>query len=209
METSMPKWQLTGDYFENCNCDVVCPCLASPAAPLTSRPSRGACDVALAFHIDQGSYGDVALDGLSVVLAAHAPGPMADGNWAVAAYIDERADDRQTAALGAIFTGADGGPMAAFAPLVATQLGVKKVPIGYAVRGKGRSVEIPDIMQMAVEPIPTMHPSGEIWTALGHPVAPDRLALAVGRQGSTFSDYGMRWDNSGRNGHYAPIRWSN
>jgi hypothetical protein len=205
----MPKWQLTGDYFENCNCDVVCPCLASPAAPLTSRPSRGACDVALAFHIDQGSYGDVALDGLSVVLAAHAPGPMADGNWAVAAYIDERADDRQTAALGAIFTGADGGPMAAFAPLVATQLGVKKVPIGYAVRGKGRSVEIPDIMQMAVEPIPTMHPSGEIWTALGHPVAPDRLALAVGRQGSTFSDYGMRWDNSGRNGHYAPIRWSN
>ena len=205
----MPKWQLTGDYFENCNCDVVCPCLASPAAPLTSRPSRGACDVALAFHIDQGSYGDVALDGLSVVLAAHAPGPMADGNWAVAAYIDERADDRQTAALGAIFTGADGGPMAAFAPLVATQLGVKKVPIGYAVRGKGRSVEIPGIMQMAVEPLPTMHPSGEIWTALGHPVAPDRLALAVGRQGSTFSDYGMRWDNSGRNGHYAPIRWSN
>jgi hypothetical protein len=113
METSMPKWQLTGDYFENCNCDVVCPCLASPAAPLTSRPSRGACDVALAFHIDQGSYGDVALDGLSVVLAAHAPGPMADGNWAVAAYIDERADDRQTAALGAIFTGADGGLRAA------------------------------------------------------------------------------------------------
>ncbi len=205
----MPKWQLTGDYFENCNCDVVCPCLASPAAPLTSRPSRGACDVALAFHIDQGSYGDVALDGLSVVLAAHAPGPMADGNWAVAAYIDERADDRQTAALGAIFTGADGGPMAAFAPLVATQLGVKKVPISYALRGKGRSVEIPGIMQMAVEPLPTMHPSGEIWTALGHPVAPDRLALAVGRQGSTFSDYGMRWDNSGRNGHYAPIRWSN
>jgi hypothetical protein len=209
METSMPKWQLTGDYFENCNCDVVCPCLASPAAPLTSRPSRGACDVALAFHIDQGSYGDVALDGLSVVLAAHAPGPMADGNWAVAAYIDERADDRQTAALGAIFTGADGGPMAAFAPLVATQLGVKKVPISYALRGKGRSVEIPGIMQMAVEPLPTMHPSGEIWTALGHPVAPDRLALAVGRRGSTFSDYGMRWDNSGRNGHYAPIRWSN
>lgn len=205
----MPKWQLTGDYFENCNCDVVCPCLASPAAPLTSRPSRGACDVALVFHIDQGSYGGVALDGLSVVLAAHAPGPMADGNWAVAAYIDERADDRQTAALGAIFTGAEGGPMAAFAPLVGTQLGLKKVPISYTLRGTSRSVEIPGIMQMAVEPLPTMHPSGEIWTALGHPVAPDRLALAVGRQGSTFSDYGMRWDNSGRNGHYAPIRWSN
>ena len=203
------KWHLSGDYFENCNCDVVCPCLVSPAAPLTARPSQGACDVVLAFHIDKGPYGDVSLDGLNVALAAHAPGPMADGNWSAAAYIDERADDRQTAALGAIFTGAEGGPMAIFAPLIATHLGVKKVPIRYAIKGKNRSAEIPGIMHMAVEPVPTMHPSGEIWAALGHPVAPDRIALAVGGHGSTFADHGMRWDNSGRNGHYAPISWSN
>ncbi len=203
------QWQLTGDYFESCNCSVVCPCLASTGAPLTVRPTEGACDVALIFHIDRGSFGGLALDGLNVAVAAHAPGPMADGNWSVAAYIDERADDQQTAALGAIFTGAEGGPMAAFAPLIATQLGVKKVSIRYAIQGKTRSVEIPGVMQMAVEPLPTMHPSGEIWAGLGHPVAPDRLALAVGRPGSTFTDYGMRWDNSGKNGHYAPISWSN
>jgi hypothetical protein len=202
-------WQLTGDYFENCNCDVVCPCLASSVAPLTARPSRGVCDVALIFHIDKGNYGDVALDGLNVSVIVHTPGPMADGNWTAAAYIDERADDQQTAALGAIFTGVEGGPMAAFAPLISTQLGVKKVPIRYSIQGKRRSAEIPGIMQMAVEPIPTMHPSGEIWTTLGHPVAPDRIALAMGSSGSTVADYGMRWDNSGRNGHYAPISWSN
>ena len=205
----MARWQLTGDYFENCNCDVVCPCLVSPAAPLTARPSQGACDVALAFHIDRGSYDGVPLDGLNVAVVGHAPGPMADGNWTLAAYIDERADDRQTAALGAIFTGAEGGPMAAFAPLIATQLGGKKLPIRYSVAGKNRSVEIPGVMQMAVEPIPTMHGSGEIWIAAGHPVAPDKMALAVGTSGSTFADYGMRWDNSGKNGHYAPISWSN
>ena len=205
----MAKWQLTGDYFENCNCDVACPCLVSSSPPLTAKPTRGACDVALVFHIDRGSYDGTPLDGLNVALIAHAPGPMADGNWSVGAYLDERADDKQTAALGAIFTGAEGGPMAAFAPLIATQLGVKKVPIRYAIQGTNRSVEIPGIMQMAVEPIPTMHPSGEIWTTLGHPVAPDRIALAMGRGGSTFGDYGMRWDNSGRNGHYAPISWSN
>jgi len=200
-------WQLTGDYFENCNCDVVCPCLASSVAPLTARPSRGVCDLALIFHIDKGNYGDVALDGLNVSVIVHWPGPMADGNGTAAAYIDERADDQQTAALGAIFTGVEGGPMAAFAPLISTQLGVKKVPIRYSIQGKSRSAEIPGIMQMAVEPIPTMHPSGEIWTTLGHPVAPDRIALAMGSSGSTVADYGMRWDNSGRNGHYAS--WSN
>ena len=203
------QWQLTGDYFENCNCDVVCPCLVSPVPPLTARPTRGVCDVALVFHIDRGSYGGLALDDLNVAVVAHTPGPMADGNWSVAASIDERADDQQTGALGAIFTGAEGGPMAAFAPLIANQLGVKKVPIRYAINGKSRSVEIPGIMQISVAPIPTMHASGEIWANLGHPASPDRLALAAGNPGSTFADYGMRWDNSGKNGHYAPISWSN
>jgi len=33
--------------------------------------------------------------------------------------------------------------------------------------------------------------------------------MAVGEDGSTWTDYGMRWDNSGKNGHYAPINWSN
>jgi hypothetical protein len=176
---------------------------------LTARLTEGHCDVLLAFHIDSGNYGGVSLDGLSVALAVHSPGAMADGSLSAAAYIDERASDEQTAALGAIFTGAEGGPMAAFAPLITNHLGAKKAPIRYTVQDKTRSVEIPGIMHGAVEPLPTLHPSGEIWLAAGHPIAPDKMALAVGRQGSTFTDHNMQWDNSGRNGHYAPIRWSN
>jgi hypothetical protein len=203
------SWKLTGDYFETCSCDVVCPCLVSPNPPLTARPSQGACDVAIAFHIDRGSYDGVLLDGLNVAVVGHVPGPMADGNWTLAAYIDERADDRQSAALEAIFGGAEGGPMAAFAPLVGAHLGVRKVPITYSIQGKTRSAEIPDVMRMSVDPLPTMHPGGEIWTSAGHPIAPDKLALAMGGKDSTFTDHGMRWDNSGKNGHYAPIAWSN
>lgn len=203
------KWRLSGDYFENCNCNVVCPCLVSASAPLTSPPTEGVCDVALFFHIDKGSYDNTSLDGLNVAVIAHTPGPMAEGNWTIAAYIDERASDQQTEALGAIFGGAEGGPMAAFAPLIGTHLGAKKVPIDYSISGATRSAQIPGILQMAVQPLPTMHPSGEAWAALGHPVAPDKMALAVGSAGSTFADHGMRWDNSGKNGHYAPINWSN
>ena len=165
--------------------------------------------MALVFHIDQGKYGEQRLDGLNVAVVAHTPGPMGQGNWTLAAYIDERASDEQTEALGTIFSGAAGGPMAIFAPLVAKNLGAKKVAIKYAINGKSRSVEIPGVMHMAVEPLGSLHPSGEMWAALGHPVAPDKMALAVGSKGSTFADYGMQWDNSGKNGHYAPIRWSN
>jgi hypothetical protein len=165
--------------------------------------------VALIFHIDNGNYGSVRLDGLNVAMVAHTPGPMANGNWTVAAYIDERADDKQTEALGAIFTGAAGGPMAAFVPLIGNNLGAKKARIKYQIDGKKRSAEIPNILKMAVEPLPTMHEGGEMWASIGHPVNPDKLALAVGTQGNTFNDHGMRWDNSDKNGHYAPIHWSN
>jgi hypothetical protein len=174
---------------------------------MTSKPTQGACDVGVVFHIENGKYGDVALDGLNVALILHTPGPMADGNWTAAAYLDERADDRQSEALGAIFTGAAGGPMGAFAPFITTMLGVKKVPIAYRADGKKRSVEIPGVMSMGVQALPSL--SGEeIWASTGHPISPERLAFAVGAERSTFADYGMRWDNSGKNGHYAPIRWS-
>jgi hypothetical protein len=83
------------------------------------------------------------------------------------------------------------------------------VPITYRIDGKTRSAEIPGILELSVDPVPTMHPGGEMWINIGHPVAPDRMALAVGAAGNSFADRGMRWDNSGRNGLYAPIRWSN
>ena len=67
------QWHLTGDYFENCNCTVVCPCLVSKAAPLTARPTEGVCDVPLIFHIESGKYGNTSLDGLNVVVAVHTP----------------------------------------------------------------------------------------------------------------------------------------
>ncbi|TIW13495.1 MAG: DUF1326 domain-containing protein, partial [Mesorhizobium sp.] len=166
------SWQLSGSYFENCSCDVVCPCLMSTNAQLTSKPTKGVCDVGLVFHIDKGNYGDVRLDGLNVAMVAHTPGPMAEGNWTAAAYIDGRADDQQTEALGAIFTGAAGGPMAAFAPMISTNLGAKKVPIDYKIDGKKRSAAIAGVAELAVEPLPTMREDGEMWAATGHPVNP-------------------------------------
>jgi hypothetical protein len=180
----------------------------STNAQMTSKPTQGVCNVPLIFHIDRGNYGDVRLDGLNVAVIAHTPGPMGEGGWTAAAYIDERADDKQTEALGAIFTGAAGGPMAILAPLIATNLGAKKAPIKYKIDGKKRSAEIPGVLKMSVEPLPTMREDGELWAATGHPVNPDKLVFAVGAQGNTYNDHGMRWDNSGRNAHYAPINWS-
>jgi hypothetical protein len=208
MASVATQWQITGDYFENCNCDVVCPCLFSPNPPFISRPTAGACEVAFGFHIDRGSYGDVSLDGLTVAMMVRTPGPMADGNWSAAVYLDERADERQRQALQAIFTGAAGGPMASLAPLITQVLGVKTAPITFGKQGRNRSLEIPGTAKLAVHAAPSLVPDQEIWAANAHPFNLEGVAMAVGDVGSTWEDYGMRWDNSGKNGHYAPISWS-
>jgi hypothetical protein len=210
MADPAPSWSFSGEYFENCNCAVACPCIFSTAAPFTSEPTEGACEVAFAFHLDRGQFGDVPLNGLNAALIARTPGAMIEGNWSVALYVDERADERQREALQAIFSGTAGGVMGGFAPLIGEVLGVKAVPIAYHNEGQRRAVEIPEIMDLAVRATPSiMGENAEIVAVGAHPFAPEGVAMAAGEPGSTWTDYGMRWDNSGRNGHYAAINWSN
>jgi hypothetical protein len=209
-EPASATWSIAGEYFENCNCTVACPCIISGNAPFTSQPTEGTCDVTFAFHIDRGTFGDVPLDGLNLGLMAHIPGAMIEGNWRVALYVDERADEAQSQALQAIFSGAAGGTMGAFVPLIGEVLGVRSVPISYTVEGKRRAVEIPDIMTMAVRPLQSaMGEDAEMVAVNAHPFAPEGVVMAIGDPGYSLNDYGMQWDNSGRNGLYAPIRWSN
>ena len=46
------------------------------------------------------------------------------------------------------------------------------------------------------------------WATNAHPFAPGGVAMAVGSADSTSADHRLRWDNSGKNAHYAPINWS-
>lgn len=209
MDPTQTHWHISGEYFESCNCAVVCPCLFSTNRPFTSKPTEGFCDTAYACHINTGSHGDVVIDDLNAVMMAHMPGSFAEGNWSIALYLDERADAWQRRALQAIFSASAGGPLGIIAPLISTVLGVKFVPITFKVEGKRRSIEIPKTMHIAVKALPSTGDSqNEIWALNAHPLAP-RLALAVGDQDSVWEDYGMSWDNSGKYGHYASISWSN
>jgi hypothetical protein len=207
-EAPKVNWQLTGSYFENCSCNVACPCEFSANPQLTSAPSEGYCHVPMVFHIDRGRYGNVTLDGLNAVVVIDSPGTMGDGNWSVAPYIDASANEQQRAALLAIFTGSGGGPMAA-GPMVSKVLGVKYVPITFTSGNMKRSAEIPGVLHVAVHAIPSGVAGKEIWATNVDFVALEGAVLAVGEQGSTFTDYDRNWDNSGHNGFYAPIKWSN
>ncbi len=71
--TAAHQWHLRGEYFENCNCEVLCPCLL-PGRP--QDPTEGHCDMAFAFHVEEGECHGVPLNGLNFVVVMYVPGKM-------------------------------------------------------------------------------------------------------------------------------------
>ena len=133
---AMTSWQLSGDYFETCSCDYVCPCLPTNMA---GQPTKGYCNAALVFHIEQGRYGNVVLDSLNFAVVLHTPSVMSQGNWSVGVILDERANPDQQQALTAIASGQAGGPMAPLGALIGTFLGTMTQPIQFQKNGLQRS----------------------------------------------------------------------
>jgi hypothetical protein len=201
-----PSWQLSGDYFETCSCDFLCPCISSN---LTAAPTHGDCDFAMVFQIDHGTHGAVELDGLSFAVIGNAPEVMAKGGWQVGLIIDERATPEQQQAITTIASGQAGGPPAILTAVVGKFLGVETRPIRIEKSGLRRSVSIPKLLEQDCEGVPsaavateplyidnTMHPANT------------RLALARATR-SHLHAFGIDWDDtSGKNnGHFAPFTW--
>src|SRR5678810_173381 len=133
-----PSWKITGQYYETCSCDFICPCLPGQMAV---KPTKGSCTFAMAFQIDRGSYGKVSLDGLGFIVLGWTPEAMGKGNWSVGLIADQRASVEQRDAITAIASGAAGGPMAALSGLIGKFLGVESAPIRFDHDGAKWSVQ--------------------------------------------------------------------
>lgn len=202
-----PDWKISGQYYETCNCDFVCPCAPGQ---LQVMPTKGACNFAMAFQIEQGQYHSVSLDGLGFVVLGMTPEEMGKGNWTVGLLVDDRASAEQRDAIQAIASGQAGGPIAALSGLVGTFSGMESAPIRFHRDGRKWSVTIPDRLDMAAEAAMGLDPNATEPMCLdntGHPAA-SRFALARASR-SHVSALGFKWeDMSGRNnGQYAPFAW--
>lgn len=138
-------FSIQGDYFEACNCDVSCPCIwLGPA-------TNDACELFLAWHIAQGDKDGVDLGGLNAIMAVHSPKQMTDGNWKVALYLDDRATPEQSEAMGAVFSGAAGGHLAAVAPLIGEVAGVAPASISFDRSGGSLKATVADVVSMGAD----------------------------------------------------------
>jgi hypothetical protein len=116
--------------------------------------------------------------------------------------------ESQRQALGEILSGQVGGPPGVLGALIGEQLGVKFVPIDYSSDGPRKRVEVPGIMEFEVEAV-TNPQTGEVLEITGrvHPMG-SNLPIAKGVVGRYDDpDFGLSFDNTGKNGHYREFAW--
>jgi hypothetical protein len=87
------KWLLEGEWYKNCNCDPGCPC------DFNQPPTHANCEGMIAMRIDKGAIDGVDVSGLCWAMNLYWPGRMDEGNGTSQTILDERADERQRAAL--------------------------------------------------------------------------------------------------------------
>jgi hypothetical protein len=197
-------WKLEGTYFENCNCDWVCPCTVTSFA----SPSTGdRCQVILNYHVRTGEVDGVDVSGRSVSIVADSPKRMLDGGWRVGLIIDDKASKEQADKLTAIFAGQVGGPMASIAPLIGELLGVERLPIEYSDKGNRHSIRIGDDVAIEVEDY-AANEGGET-TKLTGVFHPSGSTITIARPiDSKIRAFGMQFENAGKSAFSAPFNWA-
>lgn len=199
-------WQLEGTYFENCPCDMVCPCTTS-AFSMPADQER--CRVVLAFHIDRGEVEGVDVGGKTVVVLADTPALMGEGNWRVGVVMDAAASPEQAEKLGAVFGGQLGGPMAMLSPLISEMLGMESAAIEFNDDGRRHSLRVGEMMDIEIEDfVAPTNPGGPVERLSGmfHP-ASSELTIARATR-SRVDAFGLSFSNVGKNGHSAPFAWA-
>jgi len=142
------KWNFEADFIQACNCDYGCPC------EFSAPPTKGFCEGMGAWRINQGSYGDVKLDGLGVAFAAYWPKAIHEGGGTCGLMFDERANPTQREALLHICSGQAGGmPFEIIVTTFSKLLEPQFVPFKFNFNGRNSSVQIGGLMNVAVEPI--------------------------------------------------------
>ncbi|MFE2168077.1 DUF1326 domain-containing protein [Streptomyces sp. NPDC059447] len=208
---TVPRWHVAGDWFDTCRCNIPCPCnFAQP-------PTFDACDGVLAWHVNEGSYGDVPLDGLNVLLLGSFEGNLwgEHSDAYAAVFFDERADDAQRTALQMIFGGQAGGwPAQLVGTLGPEMRGMDFAPIEIEVDadlGSWRAA-IPGRVEARAEALtgPTT-PEGARVQSMNMPgseTGPGQVVTWGRATADRVDAFGFQWHREGQSSKHIPFDWS-
>lgn len=205
-EEKIPRWQLTVDYVETCNCSFGCPC------NFGGYPTGGLCEALVGYHIRDGRFGRIRLGGLDVIYAAAWPRAIHQGNGTLRLYISEQASGEQREALVRIFSGkAKGnGAFELFAGTMSTVEPPVYAPVEFRVDGRKSAFRVPGAIEVALGPhtnpvsgevqdVRVNLPKGFIWRSAQ---AARTLVMKLFGAGT------LSFDHSGQNAFYARLEFA-
>ena len=197
------NWEIKGELFLNCSCTVFCPCVVSLGA---YPPTEGYCHTWMGVAIDDGHFENEKLSGLNIGLLVDIPGRMGEGNWKVAAYVDERASEKAYNGLLKIFSGQAGGTTSLFTMLVSEIIGAHREKVEIVKDGNRRSINIGKKIQGEIEMLQGASPEHPVMVSnTKYWMGPDVIAARGLR--SRVRDYGRVWDFDGKSAEICPIHW--
>lgn len=192
-------WRLKGSVILACNCDYGCPC------NFNALPTHGDCEGGWTWHVEEGYFSDIRLDGLNFSMLADWPAAIHEGNGEALILIDERADERQRGAIERFQKGELGGPWAILVNTITTFHGPKTVPYEVDLAGDRSRVRAGEVLELATEPIRNAVTKAEV-----HP----RAVLPEGfifKEGAMLSSSifrvgdGVNYDHSGKYAALGPF----
>jgi hypothetical protein len=196
------NWKITGQYFESCNCDLVCPCI------FLAPPTEGFCEAFVGWHIEDGHLDGVQLNDLKVAAWLHSPGSLTDGNWKLALYIDERANEAQKDAIVALWSGDHGGHLAVIAGLVGEIMSVKQVPIEFTQENRTHYLKVGEFGSNTMQELEG-EDGGKVVVS-NHPLAvsPSEPVTISKSVAAIYKDNGYDWHQSEKVGLSAPFTYA-
>lgn len=211
-KNNISKWKVSGDWFDVCKCTIPCPCEFAQA------PTFGDCDGILAWHINNGNFGDTSLSGLNVIALGYFKGNIWAGDGStkaiMALFLDEKANEQQREALNMIFSGKAGGFMGEFAKIIGEVRGIEYAPIKFEVSDDLAhwSAEIPGKIVAKAEALTgPMTPPGKRVQTINPPgseVGPGAIATWGKSLADEANSMGFQWDRKGRSSKHIQFEWS-
>lgn len=193
MAEAKVSWRMKGTVVIACNCDYGCPC------NVNGRPTLGHCEGGWTWQIEEGTYGDVKLDGLALGVYADWPAAIHEGNGVATYIIDERADEPQRSALRTLAEGSVGGPWGIFRKTFTALHGPRYVKFEIDTSTQLPRVRAGDALAIETEYIrnpvtkETIHPR----LALPEGLVLKECALVASTR-FRFKDEHVSYDHSGR-----------
>ncbi len=129
-------YDLSGQFFELCDCYTICPCWVGEA------PSEGRCTGAFGWSITDGYIGRHDMTGRAVVSVSFHTGHRNTSSQDVYVFVDDGADDEQFEVLVGTFTGQHGGPLGELGRLMGSLQAHERAPIELSVVGDDLTVTV-------------------------------------------------------------------